>query len=615
MADKVRAEDLLGPFQHEDKVGGHTYDNAPLDESLLPQEFLIPKLDIDPDGPAMEQLSEKLRGEKAKREKCRRDIIAFAERFAPLVTGEPYVAGWVHRDIGKRIMKFMQAVERKERPRLMLLMPPRHGKSLLVSILFTAWVLGHHPEWKMFNVGYNEDLPVEFSKAVRDILSCKAYQLVFPKTRIAQGDRSASDWATSGRGGMRAAGMAGGITGHGANVMMIDDPLKGHEEADSQLARDKLWDGFVANVRTRIQPGGGVLVIQTWWNDDDLAGRLIQLNELEDEMSEYRDKYEIVSYPATTEPDEYEYQDNQTDNIIRIKLDEQEDMDVPWTEGELDDLDYTLIRGPNEALHEDRYSYRELMAIKADVSERVWAALYQQNPVPNAGLFFRKEFFYYVPQLPDPRGGQVCTGWDFAIGEKKQNNFTCGTTIQQIPSRVMYVRKVRKLKKSSTGIINAMMQEAEHYLHMENPPYYTIAVEDGHIWRSIKDSVRAAFDEAGIPMSIVKEYTPINDKESRATPVQDKMERGHFRLPEVAVWLRGYVRELLKFPKAKDLDQVDSTAWAVKRLIELGPPRQIETEQTVERDAYADENYKGWRDKLDAMRTKPRSHMSATTRV
>lgn len=606
-------ESSLGPFQHEDKIGGHEYDNPPPDESIFPKEYLSPNVaafDPDgPDGPEDLQISIKLKGEKAKREKCRRDIIAFAERFAPLVSGEPYLAGWVHRDIGRRIMRFMRQVERKERPRLMLLMPPRHGKSLLVSILFFAWILGHHPEWKLFNVGYNEDLPVEFSKAVRDILSSKTYQLIFPKTRIAQGDRSASDWATSGRGGMRAAGLAGGITGHGANIMGIDDPLKGSEEADSQAARDKLWAGFVANIRTRLQPGGGVLVIQTWWNDDDLAGRLIQLNQVQDEMSEYRDKYEIISYPAITEADEYEYIDNQTEEIIRIRLNDEEDMIEPWTTDELDDMDLTLVRGPNEALHEDRYGFRELMAIKADVTDRVWAALYQQNPVPNSGLFFTKDMLYFIPELPNPEGGQVCTGWDFAIGQKKRNNFTCGTTIQQIASGTMYVRNVQKFKKSANGIITAMVSEARYYMDLPNPPYYTIAVEKGHIWDSIRDSVQTAFDAAHIPMTIITEYTASTEKEARASPMQDKMERGQFRLPEKIRWLRAYVSELMKFPHAKDLDQVDSSAWAVKRLLELGPPRQQEETHVPERDRY--NKHGSWRERLNASRSRNRSHMSA----
>jgi len=601
----------LGPFQHEDTPGGIVH-NDPNDlDRFAPPEYLV-----DPDGPDLDhQLTTKIRGELAKREKCRRSLIAFCERFAPMVSGEPYVAGWVHRDIARRLTKFMRAVERKERPRLILLMPPRHGKSLLTSILFYAWVLGHHPEWRMFNVGYNEDLPVDFSKAIRDILSSKAYQLIFA-TRIAQGDRSASDWATSGRGGMRAAGMAGGITGHGAHIMGIDDPLKGSEEADSQGARDKLWEGFVANVRTRIQPGGGVLVIQTWWNDDDLAGRLQKLNVLDDEMAQYRDKYEVVSYPAVTEDDEYEYYDRQTENIIRIRLNQTEDFTAPYTPEELEDLDYELIRGPNEALHEERYSYRELMAIKADVSERVWAALFQQNPIPDSGIFFRKEHVFLIPELPDPRSGTVCTGWDFAIGEKKRNNFTCGATLQMVPSTCCYVRNVRKFKarddRVSSIIIAAMVEEALHYLEMEDPPYYVIAVEDGHIWRSMKDSVREAFDRAKIPMSIISEYSPVTDKEARATPMQDKHERGYLRIPEKAPWTAGYIRELMNFPNAKDLDQVDSSAWAVKKLVELGPPRPKTEQVKRERDRYADSRYKGWRDRLEAARyRKSKSHMSA----
>jgi phage terminase large subunit-like protein len=284
-------------------------------------------------------------------------------------------------------------------------------------------------------------------------------------------------------------------------------------------------------------------------------------------------------------------------------------MEVPWTEEETDDLDFTLIRGPNEALHEERYSYRELMAIKADVTDRVWAALYQQNPVPDSGIFFEKQYLHFVPSLPDPEGGQICTGWDFAIGKLKRNNFTCGSTIQQVYNGTMYVRNVRKFKKSANGIIDAMVHEALFYLNMRNPPAYYIAVEKGHIWDSIHDSVRTAFDEHGIPMSIVKEYTASTEKEARAAPMQNKLERGQWRLPEKARWLRMYVSELMKFPNAKDLDQVDSSAWACKRLLELGPPRQQEETQVPERDRY--NKHGSWRERLNAMQKTNRSHMSA----
>ena len=594
---------LLGPGQYRDKEGGHSHTPQDLDQ------FADPEALIDPDGPSVEeQIQIKLKGELARREQCRRDIIAFAIRFAPMVAGEPYIPGWVHRDIGRRLMRFMRQVEQRERPRLILLMPPRHGKSLLTSILFTAWVLGHHPEWRIMNVGYNEDLPVDFSKAVRDVLSSKAYQLVFMRTRIAPGDRSASDWATSNRGGMRAAGLAGGITGHGAHIMEVDDPLKGAEEASSQGARDKLWEGFVANVRTRIQPGGGVFVIQTWWNDDDLAGRLQKLNQLQDEMSEFRDHYEIVSYPAVTEENEYEYYDRQTHEIIRRTYQEGE---IPYTEEELDEMDYDLLRLPQQALHEERYSYRELMAIKADVSDRVWSALFQQNPIPDSGIFFKREHIKLYPELPPAAAAQICTGWDFAIGEKKRNNFTCGVSIQQVFNGTMYVRNVRKFKGSANVIIRAMVEEALTYLELPDPPYYTIAVEDGHIWRSIKDSVRTAFEEANIPFSIITEYTPVTDKEARATPVQDKTERGQFRVLAKAAWAAGFIREFMKFPSAKDADQVDASAWSVRRLLELGPPRQKREKTHRPRDRYVDSRFKSWKDRIRTSTKVRGTHMSS----
>jgi phage terminase large subunit-like protein len=557
-----------------------------------------PALDLyDPDGPRIEdQIAAAALAEKAQKEKCRRDFIEFCIRFYPLAGMGIFKAGWVHYDIALRLKRFMQAVERGERPRLMLLMPPRHGKSSLVSVMFYCWCFGHHPEWQMFNVGYNEDLPLEFSKGVRQVLSSKAYAKVFPNTVIKRDDRAADHWRLTQGGGMRAAGLKGGITGHGANIMGIDDPLKGDEEADSQNTRDKLWSGYKYNIRTRLHPGGGILVVQTWWHDDDLAGRLIKLTEQVDEGAKYRDKFEIVRYPAMTDPGEWEYRDDDTLEIIRFRDKE----DPPFSEDELDDLNYTFLRGPDEALHEDRYSWRELMSIKVDVEDRVWNALYQQNPIPDSGSFFTKEMLHYSPGLPNVVGTHVCTGWDLAIGELKQNNFTAGVTIQHHYNGTMFVRNVTKFKGDAMRIADAMVSEAKHYMLMPDPPYYTVAVEDGQIWKTAMPFVKAAFEAANLPWSVVVPYTAVTDKMARAAPMQDHMKRGLYKIWKGAKWIGDYIRELMKFPYTKDKDQVDASAWAVRHLLELGAPEQPEETDIPNADGWTDPNETSWKDKLSS---------------
>ena len=202
---------------------------------------------------------------------ARRRLLHFTK-----LTHPRYSAGWVHDDISRRLERFSREVAEGKSPRLMLLMPPRHGKSELASIRFPAWHLGQYPHHELINVGYNLDLPMGFSRKVREVFRDPQYQAIFPDAQLDPDSQSVEKWNTTKGGGFTAAGRGGGITGKGSHILTIDDPLKDQEEADSALVREKLWDWYQSTAYTRLAPGGGVLAIQTWWNDDDLAGRLQQ---------------------------------------------------------------------------------------------------------------------------------------------------------------------------------------------------------------------------------------------------------------------------------------------------------------------------------------------------
>jgi hypothetical protein len=236
---------------------------------------------------------------------CKRRLIPFTKRLNPR-----YNAGWVHQDIARRLERFSDDVAKGLSPRLMLLMPPRHGKSELASRMFPAWHLGRHSDHEIIACSYNVSLAMAFSRKVKGVLEDPAYQSVFA-TRLNPNNQSVEEWGVHGdRGGYVAAGVGGGITGKGAHVLIIDDPIKNAEEADSAETREKLWDWYGSTAYTRLAPGGGVLVIQTWWHDDDLAGRL-QIAMKEDQES---DQFEVVKYPAIAEDDEY--LDTTTDMIL-----------------------------------------------------------------------------------------------------------------------------------------------------------------------------------------------------------------------------------------------------------------------------------------------------------
>ena len=219
----------------------------------------------------------------------------------------------MHEDICRRLERFSQQVEDGLSPRLMLLMPPRHGKSELASRMFPSWHLGRFPDHEFIACSYNVSLAMSFSRKVKEVMSDPVYQGIF-ETRLHPDFQAAEEWAISGhRGGYVAAGVGGGITGKGAHVLTIDDPIKNAEEAASADLREKLWEWYTSTAYTRLAPGGGVLIIQTWWHDDDLAGRVQQAMNDDPEA----DQFEVVKYPAIAEADEW--LDLATQELVRVE--------------------------------------------------------------------------------------------------------------------------------------------------------------------------------------------------------------------------------------------------------------------------------------------------------
>lgn len=507
--------------------------------------------------------------ELARRELARRRLLHFTKQTLP-----SYDAGWVHDDICRRLERFSSQVADQKSPRLLLLMPPRHGKSELASIRFPAWHLGHYPTHEIINVGYNMDLPTRFSRKVREVLREPIYGPLFPDTALDPDSQGAEAWLTTRGGGFTAAGVGGGITGKGAHVLIVDDPIKNQAEADSVLTRDTLWDWYLSTAYTRLAPGGGVLVIETWWHDDDLAGRL-QLAARTDPLA---DQFEVVKYPALAEAFEYR---RKTDlDIIRLP------------EPMADDPEFELLRKPGDCLHEARYPRDALLMYKANQSERIWSALYQQNPIPEEGAFFKKEWFKFQQVFPNPEGLFIYTAWDFAIGVKRTNDYTVGVTLMQDHLDNLYVLDVVRLKTDALGIADAIVRVAERWMTAPEgspKPVYLLGFEDGQIWKSIEPFVLRRMAETRIfpNYEILK---PLSDKLARAGPLQGRLQHGKLILPTEMPWKNDVVQEMLRFPAGVHDDIVDAMAWAVQLATRKDPPRLVVPPKP-----------KSWRDKLGAL--------------
>lgn len=538
--------------------------------------------------------------ELASRTVAKRRLLPFIQRMNPR-----YMAGWVHEDICRRLERFSDDVEAGLSPRLMLLMPPRHGKSEIASKTFPAWHLGRFPDHEIIACSYNVGLAMGFSRKVQALFDDPAFQTVF-EARLNPNHRAAEEWGVHGRlGGYVAAGVGGGITGKGAHVLIIDDPIKNAEEADSADIREKLWDWYGSTAYTRLAPGAGVLVIQTWWHDDDLAGKL-QMAMAADEEA---DQFEIIKYPAIAE--QAEFLDTHTDQIIRVTmppgspplvlahahlaldglLDIHDNSLGPTSLAEaaaqgIDTTNLKFLRAQGAALHEARYDVKKLRRIKAVIPPRFWSALYQQNPVPDDGSYFTKDQFKRRPS-PVPAAlsdyVRVYQTWDFAISEKQQNDYTVGTVgIQDDQDQIDVAEVVRFKSGDAFFIVNAILSTAKRWYH----PSLVLGFEDGQIFRSIEALLKKRMEEESffVPYEVLR---PLTDKMARARPLQGRMQQGRVFFNSHGEWYDTVRNEMLRFPAGVHDDCVDSLAWLVQLIVGKPAPRRPKAAQT-----------KSWKDDL-----------------
>jgi len=352
------------------------------------------------------------------------------------------------------------------------------------------------------------------------------------------------------------------------NCLVIDDPVKNAEEADSADTREKIWEWYLSTAYSRLAPGGGVLIIQTWWHDDDLAGRLQTLMKTgHDDV--YIDQFEVIKYPAIAEANEYL---NHTTDLIEY--------DVPPTSDP-----FTQLRSKGEALHSDRYDIEKLLRIKAqNKGGRWWSALYQQNPVPDDGGYFLKEHFRQATAPPRTRCN-VYIAWDFAISEKKQNDYTVGTVLLHDNDDMIHVVDQLRFKSGDAFfIVDSILNLASKW----HNPSLVVGFEDGQIYRALEALLKKRMRERKFypPTQVLK---PITDKLARARALQGRMQQGMVNFVSGAPWYDSLKNEMLRFPAGAHDDQVDSLSWATQLVVGREPP-QKPRESTM----------KSWRDKLNS---------------
>ena len=300
-----------------------------------------------------------------------------------ILANPKYCINWHHDIVGQELVRAEKRVIKGGDRQLFifLLVPPRHGKSEEASILFPSWFLGRNPDKEIITSSYSADLAQDFGSKTRDIMQSTEYSFIFPEVALRQDSKSKAKWVTEQGGGYTSVGVGGPLTGRGAHILLIDDPVKSREEADSETIQEKIWEWFRSTAYSRLEPNGVVIIIMQRWHKQDLVGKI---------EAEFKDREDIdlrvLKFPA-----------------VAIEDGKQ--------------------RKTGEALWPQRYDEKALATIRRTVGEVNWASQYQQEPILMENQEFRPEYFKYFEE-EDLVGKDLeyTITVDLATGDKEVKN-------------------------------------------------------------------------------------------------------------------------------------------------------------------------------------------------
>ena len=447
--------------------------------------------------------SKQIATELLERRRARRSLINFSE-----YTNRAYRPAAHHRLIAEKL----EAIEDGNIDRLMINMPPRHGKSELGSRRFPAWFLGRNPEATIMSASYNLDKAEEFGGEVRDIVKSAAYRNLFPNVELKEDTRAKGFWRTSQGGFYISAGVGTALTGRGTvgPIVLIDDPLKDREEADSERTREKVKQWYSSDALSRFPRA--VIVVQTRWHEDDLTGWLLE------EQARGGDTWDILELPAIS-PD-------------------------------------------GQALWPEFYPVQALERIKASSIPRDWHALFQQRPAPDEGDFFHRDWFQRFKSQERPQRLSVFGTSDYAVSEGK-GDFTVHR-VWGIDERG-HIWLLAGWRGQTTS--DVWIERLLDLVHAHRP--FAWFGERGVIQKSVEPYLLRRSQERRVYCRW--EWLPsITDKSARARAFQARAAMKMVHVPEGAEG-DGFIEELIRFPAGKHDDEVDTASLMGRALDEAHP--------------------------------------------
>ena len=449
--------------------------------------------------------------------KCQLDLVEFCKYMQP-----DYKVGRHHQILADLLMEIAEG----KKDRICVNIPPRHGKSQLVSIYFPAWFLGKHPDKKVLMVSHTTDLAVDFGRKVRNIIDSDLYKGIFPTVTLAADSKSAGRWNTNSGGEYYACGVGSALAGRGADLLLVDDP---HSEQDvlggNYDVFGRAYEWFTYGARTRLMPGGRVAIVQTRWHMDDLTGRVTR-DMAQNEMS---DQYEIVEFPAIL-------------NVEDQKTGEYE----------------------QKALWPEWLSLEALLKTKASMPLFQWNSQYQQEPTAEESALVQREWWRLWERETPPKCDYIIMSLDAAAEKHNRADFTAIT--------IWGVFVNEEEDNHQIILLNSIKDRVEF------PELKELAKAEYDFWEP--DSFIVEKKSSGTPLyqelrrtgMIVQEYTPhrgSGDKFARLNSVADIIKAGLVWLPQTR-FAEELMEEIAGFPFMSHDDLVDSTIMALMRFRQGG---------------------------------------------
>lgn len=463
----------------------------------------------------------------ATQELARRELARRSLKHYTLYNFPDFKVNWHHEEL----FNYLEKVERGELKRLMVIMPPRHGKSEIGSIQFPSWLIGRNKNRQIIEASYSLDLAADFGRQVRNLVADPVFNQIFPGVTLSQDSQSKSKWNTNAKGSYNAVGVGGALTGKGAQFLIVDDPIKNRKDADSPLVRENLWRWYRSTARTRLSPDGAIVIIETRWHDGDLIGRILE---------EGGDDWTVLHYPAIAESEE------------------------PY-------------RQIGEALWPSQYSLENLESVKRDIGTYEFSSLYQGNPINEETQEFKQEWFQYkdwaeVKNMSTTKFATI----DSALTKKSSSDFT-GITRNYVNSKDEWHIKSKRYRVNSKELIDLIFD-----LHAEGME--SIGIEEGAFLQAVEPFLRVEIAKRHIYPNIQTLKHGGVMKETRIRGLIPRYQNKKvFHITDECDELES---ELLRFPKSKYDDLMDATFYQNQIAYAPSPPTTVEQDfrQTLRLD-------------------------------